>query len=96
MLSDLLAPLSAEHQIFNLFNYITFRTGGAILTALLISLILGAPFINWLKQRQSEGQPIRDDGPETHFVKGCVFDIYDINILIYFLNQIYPNIKSIY
>ena len=69
MLSDLLAPLSAEHQIFNLFNYITFRTGGAILTALLISLILGAPFINWLKQRQSEGQPIRDDGPETHFVK---------------------------
>ena len=54
MLSDLLAPLSAEYQIFNLFNYITFRTGGAILTALLISLILGAPFINWLKQRQSK------------------------------------------
>ena len=69
MLSELLAPLSAEYQIFNLFNYITFRTGGAILTALLISLILGAPFINWLKQRQSEGQPIRNDGPETHFVK---------------------------
>ena len=69
MLSDLLGPLSSDYQIFNLFNYITFRTGGAILTALLISLILGAPFIHWLKLKQAEGQPIRDDGPETHFDK---------------------------
>ena len=69
MLSDILVPLSDQYQIFNLFNYITFRTGGAVLTALLFSLILGAPFIVWLRTRQAEGQPIRDDGPETHFSK---------------------------
>jgi phospho-N-acetylmuramoyl-pentapeptide-transferase len=69
MLSDILVPLSNQYQIFNLFNYITFRTGGAVLTALLFSLILGTPFITWLKSRQAEGQPIRDDGPDTHFAK---------------------------
>ena len=69
MLSDILVPLSDQYQIFNLFNYITFRTGGAVLTALLFSLILGTPFIAWLKSRQVEGQPIRDDGPDTHFAK---------------------------
>lgn len=69
MLSDILVPLSDQYQIFNLFNYITFRTGGAVLTALLFSLILGTPFIAWLKSRQAEGQPIRDDGPDTHFAK---------------------------
>ncbi len=69
MLSDILVPLSDQYQIFNLFNYITFRTGGAVLTALLFSLVLGTPFIGWLKSRQAEGQPIRDDGPDTHFVK---------------------------
>ena len=69
MLSDILVPLSEQYQIFNLFNYITFRTGGAVLTALLFSLILGTPFIAWLKSRQAEGQPIRDDGPDTHFAK---------------------------
>ena len=69
MLSDILVPFSDQYQIFNLFNYITFRTGGAVLTALLFSLILGTPFIAWLKSRQAEGQPIRDDGPDTHFAK---------------------------
>ncbi len=69
MLSDILVPLSDQYQIFNLFNYITFRTGGAVLTALLFSLIFGTPFIRWLKSRQIEGQPIRDDGPDTHFAK---------------------------
>ncbi len=69
MLSDILVPLSDQYQIFNLFNYITFRTGGAVLTALLFSLILGKPFIIWLRSRQAGGQPIRDDGPDTHFAK---------------------------
>ena len=31
MLSDLLVPLSDQYQVFNLFSYITFRTGGAVL-----------------------------------------------------------------
>ena len=54
---------------FNLFNYVSFRTGGAIITAFLLSLIIGPRFITWLKSLQGEGQPIRTDGPETHFKK---------------------------
>ncbi len=69
MLYNILYPMVEEYQIFNLFQYITFRTGGAILTALLISLIIGPAFIRWLKSKQGSGQPIRSDGPETHFKK---------------------------
>lgn len=47
----------------------TFRTGGAVMTALFIGLFIGKPFISWLKSKQGEGQPIRDDGPESHFKK---------------------------
>jgi len=50
------------------FKYITFRTGGAILTALMISFFLGPSFIAWLKSKQKDGQPIRDDGPASHLV----------------------------
>ncbi len=69
MLYNLLAPLAEEYGLFNLFNYLTFRTGGAVMTALLISFVIGPYMINWLKGKQREGQPIRDDGPETHFQK---------------------------
>ena len=68
MLPDLLTPLAGEYQFFNLFRYITFRTGGATITALLISLIFGPAMIRWLKSHQAEGQPIRADGPESHLV----------------------------
>ena len=64
MLPDLLVPLSGEYQFFNLFRYITFRTGGATVTALFLSLLFGTAFIRWLKTHQKEGQPIRDDGPQ--------------------------------
>ena len=50
-------------QPFNVFRYITFRTGGAILTALLLSFLLGPYLIKILKSIQIEGQPIRNDGP---------------------------------
>ena len=50
----------------NLFNYITFRAGGATMTALLISFILGPWMISTLRNRQSRGQPIRADGPQSH------------------------------
>ena len=69
MLPDLLVPLAGEYQFFNLFRYITFRTGGATITALLISLLCGPAMIRWLKDHQAEGQPIRSDGPETHLAK---------------------------
>src|SRR5437870_7279492 len=65
----LLYPLSDQFQGFNLFRYITFRSGGAVLTALLISFICGPGIIAWLKSKQGDGQPIRDDGPQTHLVR---------------------------
>jgi len=68
MLYNLLAPLANEYQVFNLFRYITFRSGGAILTSLLISFIFAPKIIRWLKSRQQHGQPIREDGPESHLV----------------------------
>ncbi|MCZ4279296.1 phospho-N-acetylmuramoyl-pentapeptide-transferase [Kiloniella laminariae] len=68
MLFELLFPLADDFKIFNLFRYITFRSGGAVLTALLISFIFGPMIIRWLKSKQGEGQPIRDDGPESHLL----------------------------
>ena len=68
MLPDLLIGFADEYQLFNLFRYITFRSGGALLTALLISMLFGEYFIRWLKSHQAEGQPIRSDGPETHIL----------------------------
>ena len=69
MLYWLLTPLADDFIFFNLFRYLTFRTGGAIMTALLISFVIAPPMIRWLKSKQGAGQPIRDDGPETHFKK---------------------------
>ena len=54
---------------FNVFRYITFRTGAATMTALLFVFLFGPGIIQALKLRQGKGQPIRADGPQTHFVK---------------------------
>lgn len=69
MLYYLLTPLADDFQFFNLFNYLTFRSGGAVMTALLIALLAGSPFIRMLRRVQVGGQPIRSDGPETHLKK---------------------------
>ncbi|MEP0519820.1 MAG: phospho-N-acetylmuramoyl-pentapeptide-transferase [Hyphomicrobiales bacterium] len=55
--------------IFNLFRYITVRTGGAMVTAMLLVFLFGPLIINWLRNRQGKGQPIRSDGPVTHMAK---------------------------
>jgi phospho-N-acetylmuramoyl-pentapeptide-transferase len=59
-----------RHLFFplNLFQYITVRAGGAFLTALALCLLLGAPFIAFLKRRRI-GQDIREYGPQTHLKK---------------------------
>ena len=64
----LLAQHADQFGPLNLFRYLTFRTGGAVLTALLVSFILGPVVISWLKSTQTNGQPIRDDGPERHLI----------------------------
>jgi phospho-N-acetylmuramoyl-pentapeptide-transferase len=65
---ELLGQLTERSQFFNLFNYITFRTGGAMFTAMIIAFMFGAPFIAWLRKRQGKGQPIREDGPQGHLL----------------------------
>ncbi|MFI0395489.1 phospho-N-acetylmuramoyl-pentapeptide-transferase [Paracoccus jiaweipingae] len=64
-----LTGLSDGGDLFNLFRYITFRAGAAFFTALVFGFLFGRPLINWLRIKQKKGQPIRDDGPESHFVK---------------------------
>lgn len=68
MLFDLVASLSDQVPGANVFRYITFRTGGATVTALVISFLFGPWVINSLRVRQKRGQPIRHDGPQTHIV----------------------------
>ena len=68
MLYHLLYPLSDTLAALNVFRYITFRAVGAIVTALLISMVLGPWFIRLLR-RLSVGQNIRDVGPQAHFIK---------------------------
>lgn len=82
MLYHLLTPFADEFIFFNLFKYVTFRTGGAILTALFISFLIGPYMIRKLKSMQGAGQPIRDDGPETHFKKAGTPTMGGLMILI--------------
>ena len=63
-----LSALSEGGDIFNLFRYITFRAGGAFLTALVFGFLFGRPLIDLLRRRQKNGQPIRADGPEGHIL----------------------------
>lgn len=82
MLYHLLYPLAEDFSIFNLFRYLTFRTGGAIMTALIISFLIGPGVIRWLKKKQKEGQPIREDGPEGHFKKAGTPTMGGLMILV--------------
>ena len=63
-----LSNFSDGGDFFNLFRYITFRSGGAFFTALILSFMFGQPLINSLKKWQKKGQPIREDGPEGHII----------------------------
>jgi phospho-N-acetylmuramoyl-pentapeptide-transferase len=63
-----LSGLAGELSVFNIFRYITFRTGGAVLTALLFVFLFGPSIIKSLRIRQGKGQPIRTDGPERHLL----------------------------
>ncbi len=69
MLFHFLYPLSDQFAVLNVFRYLTFRTGGAVMTALVLSFVFGPVLIRILRTRQNGGQPIRADGPESHFTK---------------------------
>ena len=68
MLYHLLPNMANQVGFLNVFKYLTFRTGGAVLTSLLVSFVFGGMFIRWLKSVQTHGQPIREDGPEGHLL----------------------------
>ena len=65
----LLAHWLHYEGLTNLFRYQSFRAGASLLTALLIGLLIGPRFINMLRMRQGKGQPIREDGPQSHLAK---------------------------
>ena len=69
MLFHFLYPLSDQFAVLNVFRYLTFRTGGAVITALVLSFVFGPVLIRTLRTRQNGGQPIRTDGPVGHLAK---------------------------
>jgi phospho-N-acetylmuramoyl-pentapeptide-transferase len=64
-----LTEFSEKISVFNVFRYITFRTGGAVVTALIFVFLFGPSIINVLRLAQGKGQPIRTDGPPSHLLK---------------------------
>src|SRR3984885_12530105 len=68
-LSNTVPSLAVLHPFLNVFRYITFRTGGAVVTGALFVFLFGPWIIDHLRLRQGKGQPIRTDGPQSHLVK---------------------------
>jgi phospho-N-acetylmuramoyl-pentapeptide-transferase len=63
-----LTEFSGQIGALNVFRYLTVRTGGAIMTALLFVFLFGPKIIDLLRLRQGKGQPIREDGPPSHLL----------------------------
>ncbi|HEY9092375.1 phospho-N-acetylmuramoyl-pentapeptide-transferase [Parasphingorhabdus sp.] len=78
----LLAQWLEFEGVFNVFRYLSFRSGATIATALFIGLLIGPRFINMLRMRQGKGQPIREDGPITHLKKAGTPTMGGLMILI--------------
>lgn len=87
-----------EIGTLNVLKYITFRSGGAMFTALLLSILLGEKAIAWIKTIQYGGQPIRADGPESHLAKtgtptmGGIFILFAISISVF----LWADLKNYY
>ncbi|MBI1300261.1 MAG: phospho-N-acetylmuramoyl-pentapeptide-transferase [Alphaproteobacteria bacterium] len=82
MLFNLLTPYADDFLFFDLFRSVTFRTGGAIVTSLVICFLIAPPMIRWLKSKQKAGQPIRKEGPETHLKKAGTPTMGGLMILV--------------
>jgi len=93
-----LVQLSDTVSAFNVFRYITFRTGGALITAAFIVFLFGPAIINSLRIRQGKGQPIRADGPQTHFKKAGTPTMGGLMILSGILGSslLWANLSSVY
>ena len=98
MLFYLGQEFSSEISILNLFRYITFRTGAALITSALIVFLFGPKIISTLRIRQGRGQPIRADGPETHFAKAGTPTMGGLMILsgVVVSSLLWGNLTSVY
>src|SRR6476659_10982752 len=67
-LSNTVPGMGVFRTLLNVFRYITFRTGGAMVTGALFVFLFGPWIIDHLRLRQGKGQPIRSDGPASHIV----------------------------
>ncbi|WP_185985037.1 phospho-N-acetylmuramoyl-pentapeptide-transferase [Aureimonas mangrovi] len=93
-----LAAFAAEAQVFNVFRYITFRTGAAMITSFIVVFLFGPAVIANLRLRQGRGQPIRADGPQTHFKKAGTPTMGGLMILCGFLvaTLLWADILNVY
>ncbi|WP_421859260.1 phospho-N-acetylmuramoyl-pentapeptide-transferase [Oricola sp.] len=93
-----LTEFSDQIQLFNLFRYLTFRTGGALITSAFIVFLFGPRVISALRLRQGKGQPIRADGPQTHFKKAGTPTMGGLMILFGIIGStlLWGNLGSVY
>ncbi len=93
-----LVAFSDQINFFNVFRYITFRTGGALITSALFVFMFGQTIIDSLRVRQGKGQPIRADGPQTHFKKAGTPTMGGLMILsgMFFSALLWANLSSVY
>lgn len=68
MLYHILVSLADDYGVFNVVRYLTFRVIAAVVTALVMAFVLGPSIIRALKSKQKKGQPIREDGPQSHII----------------------------
>ncbi len=98
MLYYLSQELTGQFPVFNIFRYITFRTGAALITSAVLVFLFGPAIIASLRLRQGRGQPIRADGPETHFAKAGTPTMGGLMILSGVIASalIWANLSSVY
>ncbi len=68
MLFQFFTSLIEQYSFFNVFKYLTFRTGLSVMTSLVVVFIIGGPLIKIFSEKMITG-PIRQDGPIDHIVK---------------------------
>ena len=68
MLYSFFISLVDNYSFFNVFKYLTVRTGLSMITSMVVVFAIGSPFINYFSRKQIHN-PIREDGPEDHIIK---------------------------
>ena len=98
MLYHFLVPLAKEHILFNVFRYLTFRSFMALITALVISLLIGPPLIRRLRRAQHGGEAGREDTPERHRAKRGTPTMGGVLILVAILatTLLWANLRNRY